>query len=198
MRLFQLSNIDSPSRQYELPVQRSSSNEMAASEDLLIINDREHILLFNLTTSIDDTLIPELIEWKQNLDGKILDIHYSVHLKLFFILTDEKLLSYNRSASLNCLHRFTSLPWSCTTLLNSIFILYKYSKVIERWTFEQTSSSIQILQQLNLSEIVADGEHDQHLRCIRTSPDQTLLAILIVSNKEQRLETCDFHIGHEQ
>ncbi|CAF0934953.1 unnamed protein product [Rotaria sordida] len=177
--LFHLSNLDSPCRQYELPIQRSFYNEMAASEDLLVINDREHILLFNLTNSFDDTLIPELVEWKNNLDGKILDIHYSFYLKLFFILTDEKLFSFNRLSSFICLHRFTSLPWSCTTLLNSIYILYKYSTMIEQWTFQETSPSIQLIKQWKLNEIISECEHDQHLRCIRANPSQNQLAILI-------------------
>jgi hypothetical protein len=153
---------------------------MATSEDLLMINDRECILLFNLTNSFDDSLIPELIEWKNNLDGKILDIHYSFYLKLFFILTEEKLFSYNRLSSFICLYRFTSLPWSCTTVFNSIYILYKYSTLIEQWTFQQTSS-IQITKQWKLNEIISDCEHDQHLRCIRTNSSQTQLGILIVS-----------------
>jgi hypothetical protein len=154
---------------------------MAASEDLLVMNDREHILLFNLTNSFDDNLIPELIEWKNSLDGKILDIHYSFYLKSFFILTDEKLFSFSRLSSFICLYRFTSLPWSCTTVLNSIYILYKYSTLIEQWTFQQTSTSIQLIKQWKLNEIISDGEHDQHLRCIRANPSQTQLAILIVS-----------------
>ena len=154
---------------------------MAASENLIMINDHEHILLFNLTNSFDNNLIPELIEWKNNLDGKILDLHYSFYLKLFFILTDEKLFFFNHLSSFVCLYRFTSIPWSCTTILNSIYILYKYSKFIEQWTFEQTSSTIQMVKQWKLNEIIPEGEHDQHLRCIRTSPSQTLLAILIVS-----------------
>jgi hypothetical protein len=157
---------------------------MAASEDLLVINDREHILLFNLTNSFEENLIPELIEWKNNLDGKILDIHYSFSMKLFFILTDEKLLSYDRLSSLNCLNRFTSIPWSCTTILNSIYVLYKYSIVIEQWTFDQTSS-IQMIKQWKLNEILSDCEHDQHLRCIRANSSQTQLAVLIVSLKER-------------
>ncbi|CAF2493345.1 unnamed protein product [Rotaria sp. Silwood2] len=177
--LFHLSNLDSPCRQYELPIQRSFYNEMAASEDLLVINDREHILLFNLTNSFDDTLIPELIEWKNNLDGKILDIHYSLYLKLFFILTDEKLFSFNRLSSFSGLYRFTSLPWSCTTLLNSMYILYKYTTIIEQWIFEPTSSSIQLIKQWKLNEIIPESEHDQHLRCIRTNPSQNQLAILV-------------------
>jgi hypothetical protein len=153
---------------------------MAASEDLLIMNDREHILLFNLTNSFDDNLIPELIEWKNSLDGKILDIHYSFYLKVFFILTDEKLFSYSRLSSFVCLYRFTSLPWSCATVLNSIYILYKYSTLIEQWTSQQTSS-IQLIKQWKSHEIMLDCEHDQHLRCIRANPSQTQLAILIVS-----------------
>jgi hypothetical protein len=157
---------------------------MAASENLLLINDREHILLFNLTNSFEENLIPELIEWKNNLDGKILDIHYSFSMKVFFILTDEKLLSYDRLSSLNCLNRFTSIPWSCTTILNSIYVLYKYSIVIEQWTFDQTSS-IQMIKQWKLNEILSDCEHDQHLRCIRANSSQTQLAVLIVSLKER-------------
>jgi hypothetical protein len=155
---------------------------MAASEDLLIINDREHILLFSLTNSFDENLIPELIQWKTNLDGKILDIHYSFYFKLFFILTDQKLFSFNRllpSSSFICLYRFTSLPWSCTTMYNTIYILYKYSTTIEQWIFEQTS--IQMRKQWKLNEILIECEHDQHLRCIRANPSQTQLAILIVS-----------------
>ncbi|CAF3485485.1 unnamed protein product [Rotaria sp. Silwood1] len=177
--LFYLSNLDSPCRQYELPIQRSSYNEMAASEDLLVINDRENILLFNLTNSFDDTLIPEIIEWKNNLDGKILDIHYSFYLKIFLILTDEKLFSFNRLSSFNSLYRFASLPWSCTTLFNSIYILYKYSTIIEQWTYQQTSSSIELIKQWKLNELIPESEHDQHLRCIRTNPSQNQLAILI-------------------
>ncbi|CAF0938522.1 unnamed protein product [Rotaria sordida] len=118
-------------------------------------------------------------EWKNNLDGKILDIHYSFYLKLFFILTDEKLFSFNRLSSFICLHRFTSLPWSCTTLLNSIYILYKYSTIIEQWTFQETSPSIQLIKQWKLNEIISECEHDQHLRCIRANPCQNQLAILI-------------------
>jgi hypothetical protein len=154
---------------------------MAASEDLIIINDREHILLFNLTNSFDENLIPELIQWKTNLDGKILDINYSFYFKLFFILTDQKLFSFNRllSSSFICLYRFTSLPWSCTTVYNTIYILYKYSTTIEQWIFEQTS--IQMRKQWKLNEILIECEHDQHLRCIRANPSQTQLAILIVS-----------------
>src|SRR3984885_6886272 len=147
---------------------------MAASEDLLIINDREYILLFNLTNSFEDNLIPELIQWKINLDGKILDIHYSFYLKVFFILTDEKLFLFNRltsSSSFICLYRFTSLPWSCTTVLNSIYILYKYSTSIEQWTFQQTSE-IQMIKQWKLNDIITECEHDQHLRCIRTNLSQ--------------------------
>lgn len=183
INLFHLSNIDFPCRQYELPIQRSNYNEMAASEDLLIINDREHLLLFNLTNSLEDSLIPELIQWKSNLDGKIFDIHYSFYLKVFFILTDEKLFLFNRlSSSFICLHRFTSQSWSCTTMLNSIYILYKYSTSIEQWTFEQTSvPTIQIRKQWKLNEILIESEHDQHLRCIRANSSQTQLAILIVS-----------------
>lgn len=154
---------------------------MAASENLLMINDREHILLFNLTDSFDETIIPEMIPWKTNLDGKILDLHYSFHLKLFFILTDEKLFSFNRLSSLISLHRFTSLPWSCTTAFNSIYILYKYSITIEQWTLEQTST-IQMKKQWKLNEILIECEHDQHLRSIRTNPSQTQLAILIVND----------------
>ena len=179
--LFHLSNLDSPCRQYELPIQRSSYNEMAASEDLLVMNDREHVLLFNLTNSFDENFIPELIEWKNGLDGKILDIHYSFYLKLFLILTDEKLFSYSRLSSLACLYRFTSLPWSCTTVFNSIYILYKYSTLIEQWTLQETLPSIQLIKQWKLNEIIPDCEHDQHLRCIRANPSQTQLAILIVS-----------------
>jgi len=154
---------------------------MAASEDLIIINDREHILLFSLTNSFEENLIPELIQWKTNLDGKILDIHYSFYFKLFFILTDQKLFSFNRllPSSFICLYRFTSLPWSCTTVYNSIYILYKYSTTIEQWIFEQTS--IQMRKQWKLNEILTECEHDQHLRCIRANPSQTQLAILIVS-----------------
>jgi len=154
---------------------------MAASEDLLIINDREHILLFNLTNSFDENLIPELIQWKTNLDGKILDINYNFYFKLFFILTDQKLFSFNRllSSSFICLYRFTSLPWSCTTVYNTIYILYKYSTTIEQWIFEQTS--IQMRKQWKLNEILIECEHDQHLRCIRANPSQTQLAILIVN-----------------
>ncbi|CAF3933582.1 unnamed protein product [Adineta steineri] len=187
---FHLSNITSPCRQYELPVQRSFHNEMAASEDLLIINDREHILLFNLINSLDDNLIPEIIEWKNNLDGKILDIYYSCYLKLFFILTDEKLFSYSRLSSFVFLHRFTSLPWSCATLLNSVYILYKYSTLIEQWVFPPTSSSpIQMIKQWKLNEVIVECEHDQHLRCIRANPDQTHLAILIEDDE------CRWRIG---
>ena len=157
---------------------------MAASEDLLIINDREHILLFNLTNSFDDSLIPELIEWKNNLDGKILDIHYSSSLKIFLILTDEKLFSYHRLSSFVCLHRFTSLPWSCATVSKSIYILYKYSTSIEQWTFQQTSS-IQMIKQWKLNDIIPECEHDQHLRCIRANSSQNQIAILIVSYRCQ-------------
>jgi hypothetical protein len=183
INLFNLSNIDYSCRQYELPIQRSSHNEMAASDDLLIINDREHILLFTLTNSFEDNLIPELIQWKSNLDGKILDIHYSFYLKIFFILTDEKLFLFNRlSSSFICLYRFTSFTWSCTTVFNSIYILYKYSTSIEQWIFEQTPTvSIQMIKQWKLNEILTECEHDQHLRCIRTNSSQTQLAILIVS-----------------
>jgi hypothetical protein len=154
---------------------------MAASEDLLLINDREYLLLFNLTNSFEETLIPELIQWKTNLDGKILDIHYSFYLKKFFLLTDEKLVLFNRlSSSFICLHRFTSLPWSCTTVFNSIYILYKYSTTIEQWIFQQTPA-VEMIKQWRLNEILTECEHDQHLRCVRTNPSQTQLAILIVS-----------------
>ncbi|CAF3790548.1 unnamed protein product [Rotaria magnacalcarata] len=176
--LFQLSNLDRPCRQYELPVHHSVHNEMAASEDVLVINDREHVLLFNLTNCFDDTLIPELIEWKNCVDGKIVDIQYSLYFKLFFILTDEKLFSLNRLSSLVCLYRFTSLPWSCTIMLNSIYILYKYSTIIEQWTFQQ-ASSIQLVKQWKLNEILTESEYDQHLKCIRSNPSQNQLAILI-------------------
>ena len=145
---------------------------MASSEDVLLINDREHILVFNLRDSFDDTTIPELIQWKTNLDGKILDIHYSFHFKLFFILTDEKLFSFGHSSSsisLIPLYRFTSLPWSCTTMLNSIYILYKYSTSIEQWTFQQ-ASTMEMKRQWKLDEILKECEHDQHLRCIRMNP----------------------------
>jgi hypothetical protein len=157
---------------------------MAASDELLILNDREHLLLFNLINSSEDNLIPELIDWKQNLDGRILDMQYNTYLKLFFILTDEKLFSYSRASSFVSLHCFTSLPWSCTTLLNSIYVLYKYSTLIEQWVFQPSSSStsIQLIKQWKLNEILPECEHDQHLRCIRANPDQTQLAILIVSD----------------
>ncbi|CAF3536192.1 unnamed protein product [Rotaria socialis] len=178
VNLFQLSNLDRPCRQYELPVHHSVHNEMAASEDVLVINDREHVLLFNLTNCFDDTLIPELIEWKNCVDGKIIDIQYSLYLKLFFILTDEKLFSLNRLSSLVCLYRFASLPWSCTIVLNSIYILYKYSTIIEQWTFQQTSA-IQLVKQWKLNEILTESEHDRHLKCIRSNPSQSQLAILI-------------------
>jgi len=182
LNLFHLSKFDFPCRQYQLPIQRSNYNEIAASDNLLLINDREHILLFNLTDSFDENIIPELIPWKNNLDGKILDLHYSFHLKLFFILTDEKLFSFDRLSSFISLHRFTSLPWSCTTVCNSIYILYKYSTSIEQWTLEQTST-IQMKKQWKLNEILTECEHDQHLRSIRTNPSQTQLAILIVNDR---------------
>lgn len=161
---------------------------MAASDDLIIINDREYILLFHLTDSLEENFIPELIPWKNNLDGKIFDIHYSIYLKRFFILTDEKLFLFDQSSSSSssnsfiCLHRFTSQPWSCTTVLNSIYILYKYSTIIEQWIFEQTS--VQIKKQWKLNEILIESEHDQHLRCIRTNSSQTQFAILIVNFNE--------------
>lgn len=179
INFFHLSNFDLPLRQYELPIHRSVQNEMAVNEELLVINDREHILLFNLTNSFDDTLIPEVIEWKYNVDGKIVDIQFSSYLKLFFILTDEKLFSFNRLSSFVCLYRFTTLPWSFTVLLNYVYILYKYSTTIEQWVF-QHSSPIQMVKQWKLNEIIPESEHDQHLRCIRANPSQTQLAILIV------------------
>ena len=159
---------------------------MAACEDLLMINDREQILLFRLIDSFDEDFIPELIPWKNQLDGKILDLHYSSHLKIFFILTDEKLFTFDRFSSpmsFHALYRFTSLPWSCTTLFNSIYILYKYSTTIEQWTFESTSKTIEMKKQWKLDEILMECEHDQHLRAIRTNPSQTQLAILIVKNR---------------
>ena len=159
---------------------------MAACEDLLIVNDREQILLFRLIDSFEEDFIPELIPWKNQLDGKILDLHYSSQLKLFFILTEEKLFSFDRFSSplsFYLLHRFTSLAWSCTTLVNSIYILYKYSTMIEEWKFEQTTKKIEMNKQWKLDEVLIDCEHDQHLRAIRTNPSQTQLAILIVKNR---------------
>ncbi|UJR28777.1 hypothetical protein I4U23_010003 [Adineta vaga] len=187
--LFHLTNFASPCRQYELPIQRSIYNEMTASDELLLINDREHLLLFNLINSFDDNFIPELLPWKSNLDGKILDLQYSFCLKLFFILTDEKFFSFYPVSSIALLHRFTSLPWSCATLLNSIYILYKYSTLIEQWVYQPTSTSIQMIKQWKLNEIIPECEHDQHLRCIRANPNQTQLAILIEDDE------CRWRVG---
>mgnify|MGYP001103807622 FL=1 len=180
---FHLSTIEFPCRKYELPVQQSNCNQMAASDNLLIVNDREHLLLFNLINSFDENLIPELISWKTNIDGRILDLQYSFYLKVFFVLTDEKLFLFDRlSSSLNCLHRFTSHPWSCMTRQNSIYILYKYSTVIEQWTLDNLSS-FQLTKQWQFDEISTECEHDQHLRCIRTNPSQTLIGILIENDE---------------
>lgn len=157
---------------------RSICHEMAASDELLIVHDREHLLLFDLINSSTENWIPELIEWKQTRDGRIIDMHYNPCVKSFLILTDEKLFSYSRSSSMASLHRFNSLPWSCTSLLDSFYVLYKYSTSIEQWTI--ASTSIQLVKQWRWAEILPESEHDQHLRCIRSSPDQTQLAILIV------------------
>ena len=162
---------------------------MAASEDELLINDREHVLLFNLTTIVDETPIPELIEWKTNLDGKIVDLHYSSHFEIFFLLTDEKLFSYQRTSSLVCLYRFTSMPWSCTTMSDDIYLLFKYSLVVEKWTLDPASTSIRMNRQWNLNELISDCEHDQHLRSIRSNPSQNQLAILIVRQEVIHFES---------
>ena len=54
--------------------------------------------------------------------------------------------------------------------------------MIEQWTLEQTST-MQMKKQWKLNELLTDCEHDQHLRCIRTNPSQTQLAILIVIDR---------------
>lgn len=183
IQVFQLSNIEFPCRKYELPVQRSNCHQMTASDHLLIVNDHDHLLLFNLINSFDENLIPELIPWKTNIDGRILDLQYSFYLKIFFVLTNEKLFLFDRLPStFHCLYRFTSHPWSCTTRQNSIYILYKYSTLIEEYSVENLST-IQLAKQWNFNEILEDCEHDQHLRCIRTNPSQTLIGILIENDE---------------
>ena len=179
--LFYLNKINTPCRQFALSVQRSATSEMAASEDLLLINDRDYLLLFDLNDRFDGSSIPEMIEWKHHCDGKILDLHYSPDLKVFLLLTEEKLFSFQRPSSLVCLSRLTSLAWSCTTMDRSIYLLHKHSTSIEQWTFSVNLSSIQMTQQWKSNEIIPDSEHDQHLRCIRTNPSRNQLAVLIVS-----------------
>lgn len=173
--------IDTPARQVSLSFQQSSSNEMAANDELLIIYDRDHLLLFDLNDTFDENSIPEIIDWKFHLDGRILDLHYSFYFKLFFFLSEEKLFTFHRSSPLTCLSRFTSTPWSCTTLLDSIYILYRSSLCIEQYLLDQDLRSIRPIKQWQCNEILINSEHDQHFRCIRSNPNQDQLAVLVVS-----------------
>ena len=180
MRFFQFSDLNSACRVVPLPMQRSSTHEMAASSESLLVNDRDHLLFFNLNRNVDENSIPELIEWKWNLDGKILDMCWNMDLKFFLILTEMKLFSFRPPNCFVCLLSFTSILWSCTSAYNSIYLLPKYSLMIEQWTFNPDDSSMSLQKQWKWNEISKEDQHDQHFRCIRINPSQTKLSILIV------------------
>lgn len=173
-KTFQMSMFDSATRQICLSsFQKSSSNEFASNNEILIFSDRDRLLIFDL----NDFSTPEIIDWKIHLDGKIVDLQFCFYSKLFWILTEEKLFSFRREiSSLICRRRFTSTPWALTTLFDAIFLLYKSSLDVDRWVFDDSSRS----KQWRCDEILPDFRHDQHFRSIRSNRNQNRLAILIV------------------